>query len=181
VNEDLKIGEADYFLQQLRAAASNPLVTRYQTSAFLSAARTVLQYALEEAKTKPGGQAWYDSSVVAVPVVKFLKDRRDINIHNRPVPIRTDTTIGVGSAALTLSSTGPTVVVERGRDQTITWAVPPPQLPPLPAIDAPPTTSHRYQFKDWPGPEDVLTLCTMYLDEIRKIVSEGRRRGFLTP
>jgi hypothetical protein len=59
--------------------------------------------------------------VNADPVVKFLKDSRDINIHERPVPMRTHTTIGIGQGALTLSSTSPTVLISRG-DQVIEWA-----------------------------------------------------------
>jgi hypothetical protein len=149
-------------------------------SAFLSAARSALQYSLEEAKGKPGGQSWYANAVGVDPVVKFLKDSRDINIHERPVPIRTHTTIGVGQGALTLSSTSPTVLIGGG-DQAIEWAPPPPQIPPLPSTMEPQPTSHTYQFKDWPGPEDVIALCTRYLAEIRRIVDDGRVRGFLSP
>lgn len=181
MNEDLKIAEADYFLQRLtRTAPRDPVATRFETSAFLSAARSALQYAHDEAISKTGGQAWYDAAVGIDPVVKFLKDRRDINIHHRPLPMHTHTTIGVGPAALTLSGMAPTVVITDG-DKTIEWTPPPPQLPPLPARDEPPSTSHTYQFKDWPGPEDVITLCRRYLTEIMRIVAEGRARGFLTP
>ena len=64
MHEDLKIAEAQHFLQELiRSARRDPAVSRYSVSAFLSAARSALQYALEEAKCKPGGQSWYDSSV----------------------------------------------------------------------------------------------------------------------
>jgi hypothetical protein len=34
---------------------------------------------------------------------------------------------------------------------------------------------------DWSGPEDVITLCPMYLAELRSIVAEGVAKGFLTP
>ena len=95
MHEDLKIAEAQHFLQErIRSAPRDQAVTRYSVSAFLTAARSALQYALEEAQCKPGGQAWYYSSVKVDPVVKFLKDSRDINIHERPVPMRTHTTIG---------------------------------------------------------------------------------------
>jgi hypothetical protein len=151
MHEDLKIAEAQHFLQELiRSAPRDPAVTRYSVSAFLPAARSALQYALEEAKCKPGGKSWYDSSVNGDPVVKFLKDSRDINIHERPVPMRTHTTIGIGQGALTLSSTSPTVLISRG-DQVIEWAAPPPQIPPLPSTMEPPPTSHTYEFKDWGG------------------------------
>ena len=50
-----------------------------------TAACFALQYAHDEAKTKPGGKAWYDASVSAVLEVNFLKGKRDISVHKRPV------------------------------------------------------------------------------------------------
>ena len=180
MNEDAKIAEAEHFLLELvRSAPRNPTVTRFNVSAFLSAARSALQYAREEAKQKIGGQAWYDAAVKVEPVVEFLKDSRDINIHERPVPMRTHTTIGVGSAALTVSSTLSAVVIQRD-DQVTLWEPPPPQIPPLPSTMEPPPTTHAYQFKDWEGPEDVVALCRRYLTEVRRIVDEGRARGLLS-
>jgi hypothetical protein len=105
MHEELKIAEAEYFLNGIAGAADDPNATRYQASAFLTAARSVLQYAREEAMTKAGGQQWYDNAVVRDPVVKFLKDHRDINVHERPLPMRTHTTIEVGAAVLTFQST----------------------------------------------------------------------------
>jgi hypothetical protein len=62
MHEDLKIAEAQHFLQELiRSAPRDPVVTRYSVSAFLSAARSALQYALEEAKCKQAGQSWYEA------------------------------------------------------------------------------------------------------------------------
>lgn len=181
MHEDLKIAEAQHFLHELiRSAPRDPAVTRHCVSAFLSATRSALQYSLEEAKGKLGGQSWYDSAVNVDSVVKFLKDSRDINIHERPVPMRTHTTIGIGQGALTLSGTSPTVLISRG-DQAIEWAPPPPQIPPLLSTMEPQPTSHTYQFKDWAGPEDMIALCTRYLAEIRRIVDDGRARGLLSP
>src|SRR5436309_11754921 len=72
-----------------------PSFTR-ELSAFMSAARSVLRYALEEAKLKPGGQHWYDQAM-AGPLLSFFKDKRDISIHKRPVdPVRRMTTEAAG-------------------------------------------------------------------------------------
>ena len=182
MHEDSKIEEADYFLLRIATVApQNPGAARFELSAFLTAARSVLQYAREEASTKSGGQAWYDNEVANDPIVSFLKDTRDINIHKRPLPMRTNITIGVGPAAVNISSTRTVVVTSSGDERTIDWVEPPPQLPPRPAISEPPTTTYKYQFKEWPGAEDVLTLCMRYLGEIKRIVADGRACGFLTP
>lgn len=184
MNEDSKMQEAEYFLHGIAKVASDPNATRFELSAFLSAARSVLQYALEEAKRKPGGQAWYDDAVGVDAVVKFLRDRRDTNIHQQPVPMQTNTTIEVGTAVLTMSGGLSAVVIrgatgEQGGPIELDVALPP-RIPPLPAIDESPRTTHTYVFKDWGGPEDVIALCTRYLAEIRRIVADGRALGFLT-
>lgn len=76
MHEQQKLGEARYFLRQVQMTAKSPHALNpltWQLSAFLSAARSVLQYALEEAKTKPGGRAWYDQTVAGSPVIRFFK------------------------------------------------------------------------------------------------------------
>ncbi len=57
VHEATKIREAEYFLGQMLCTQNQLQHFTYNLSAFLSAARSVLQYALAEAKTKPNGQA----------------------------------------------------------------------------------------------------------------------------
>jgi hypothetical protein len=59
-----------------------------------------LQYARTEAQSKQG-QAWYDAAVAADPVVPFFKVHRDINIHHRPVPMRTNITIHMPGPEIT--------------------------------------------------------------------------------
>jgi hypothetical protein len=87
-----------------------------------------------------------------LPVVGFLKKRRDINIHERPLPMRTNV-----SVQLIGVSTGP-----------------PPDPTPRP------TATYDYQFRGWSGPEDLLTLCRLYLAEIKRMVADGRTKGFVS-
>jgi hypothetical protein len=84
VNEELKIEEAQHFLEQLvRSAPRDPDTSRHNVSAFLSAARAALQYAFEESKSKPDGRAWYDAAVSRDPAVKFLKTEDAIALCRR--------------------------------------------------------------------------------------------------
>jgi hypothetical protein len=95
MNENLKIQEAEYFLSQMCENNERPFFN-YNLSAFLTAARSVLQYAFEESKTKPNGKSWYDPAIQNRPVVKFFKDKRDINIHaSEPVNPSADINIGI--------------------------------------------------------------------------------------
>jgi len=87
--EKTKLGEAKYFYSQMSANFNDSEKFTYDLSAFLSSARSVLQYALEEAKSKNGGQVWYDRRVSASNILSFFKDKRNLNIHYEPVhPIR---------------------------------------------------------------------------------------------
>jgi hypothetical protein len=81
----LWIDEARYLLGKLSAVVNDSAKFKYNLSAFLSAARSPLQYACEEAKSKPGGKTWYDSQIAGNPVVKYFKDKRNVKIHEKPV------------------------------------------------------------------------------------------------
>lgn len=45
-----KLKEAGYFARRMEASINDPKAFQYELSAFLSAARSVLQYAFEETK-----------------------------------------------------------------------------------------------------------------------------------
>jgi hypothetical protein len=81
MNELQKIQEAEYFLTQLAQGQDNLATFKFKLSAFLTAARTVLQYALAEARPKSGGQVWYARRFAKSTVCQFFNDKRDINIH----------------------------------------------------------------------------------------------------
>ena len=81
-----KIKEAEYFLARMEAEQENRERFEFNLSAFLSAARSVLQYAYEEVKKAGTGEMkWYENSVSGTPIIGFLKDKRDNNIHIEPV------------------------------------------------------------------------------------------------
>lgn len=176
MNENAKIEEAEYFLRHVIAAASDPAATRFETSAFLSAARSVLQYASQEAAgrkatqgkpaipPKSGGKKWYQDAVGHDPLVAFLKEHRDINVHHRPLPMQTNTFIQLHG-----------VVAFAGGSTTA-----PPDAS-LSQNDPSSGVSYEYYFEGWQGPEDVPTLCARYLAEIKRIVHDGRAQGLLTP
>lgn len=98
MNEDRKLAEAQYFYSHMLKEEENREHFIFNLSAFLSAARSVLQYALEEVKTKPGGQRWYDGHISNSAVLRFFKTTRDYNIHERPIKPRQHTTINLKDA-----------------------------------------------------------------------------------
>ena len=172
-----KINEAEYFNSRMVETREKRDEFRYNLSAFMAAARSVLQYALSEARGKPGGQAWYDQQVAGNRVVAFFKDKRDIEIHEKPVLIRAD--IGISLSETVVISDSVAVVLKDGDGNMIQLSRTEPQGPTSP----PPSSSVIsviYKFSDWMGEEDVLQLCDAYLKEIRNIVAEGKTKGFLS-
>lgn len=178
MNEDRKLAEAKYFLSHLSPSASSPNQFSFELSAFLSSARSVLQYALEEAKTKQGGQAWYDAQVKSAPEIKYFKDKRDVSIHVQPV--EPDRRIAIGETAVV--SLGESLSIEVMdsdgnliEERYVTSSDP--SSPPTPPTT---TVEVSYHLADWTGPEDVETLCRRYCSAIETVLIDGQARGFLS-
>lgn len=70
MNERYKIGEAKFFLAKMKESLHDRPAFRYYTSAFLTAARSVIQYAREESKSK-GRQKWYDETIAEYEVLSY--------------------------------------------------------------------------------------------------------------
>jgi hypothetical protein len=155
MHELSKLGEARHFLARMNGESGNLHAFTRELSAFMAAARSVLQYALEEAKLKHGGQRWYDA-LVADPLIQLFKDKRDISIHQMPVsPVRKMTTEAAG-----LLSIG-------DDDDEITIPYPHTRI------------VERYEFQDRPG-EEVIDLSQRYLALLEKLVESGVATGWIT-
>jgi hypothetical protein len=182
VNEQRKLDEAHYFLKRMGAVLDNPVSFGFEVSAFLSAARTVLQYAHAEAKTKSGGQQWYDAGT-KTPVVSYFKDKRDYNIHAAPVALNKTVAITAYESVPLLLSESVKIEVRDDAGNLIHQyeSPPPPPVPsPLPAPERLPTSRTVYTFYDWKGVGEVIELSERYLAELEAIVADGQSRGFLT-
>ncbi len=178
--EQAKLAEAEYFYSRMLAEFNDRQKFTYNLSAFLSSARSVLQYALEEAKNKKGGQQWHDKQIIRSSVLSFFKDKRDINIHIEPVNPFKNTNVGVTvNLGISVSATA----IHRDAKGNILWQssseTPKPktksQKPTTPTV-----MTTQYKFADWTGSEDVVTLSQMYLGELENVVKDGASQGFIT-
>ena len=151
----------------------------FNLSAFLSAARSALQYAHKEAKDKTGGQAWYDAQVAAFPLVRFLKDKRNISIHTEPV--EPQATISASFTETIQLSESLSVSIQRAdgtvEEERILGSSPPSPVQPT---ETESTVTYQYFFTDWTGTEDVLDLCQTYITDVQSIVTDGVANGFVT-
>jgi hypothetical protein len=126
-----------------------------ELSAFLAVARSVLQYALKEAGTKPDGRQWYDRAV-ANPLFGFFKDLRDNSIHEMPV------------RPITKMKTVHAELLNVGDDDDEI-------LIPYPHA----TTVLHYEFQNRPG-EEVEDLSRQYLIALEGFVDDGVATGWIT-
>ena len=177
MREQSKLKEAQFFLNHMILQASDQSAFLYFLSAFLSASRSVLQYARAESKRSQERLRWYDEQVSNNPVIRFLKSKRDINIHERPIDAAKRSSVSI-TDTLNLSSSlevkrigrdGRTEIVHRSEDPTR----PKPQQ-----IPASVTTS--LVFRGWKGSEDVIALCERYFSDLDRLVQDGQSRGFLS-
>jgi len=177
VHEDGKLREAAHFLERMKATLENPELFQYNLSAFLSAARSVSQYARKEASSMPSGQAWYDKIVTDHPLIGFFTSERNANVHDRPIQLEGHVDVYVSDlATLTESATvekfdreGNLIEVVRGFA-----AKPPAATEPAFRLVA------HYQFAEWNGPEEVVDLSEQYLCALRALVEDGKSHQFLT-
>lgn len=161
----------------MEASINDPEAFQYELSAFLSAARSVLQYAFEETKQKPNGQRWYEAQVSGNAVLKFFKDKRDLNIHTEP--IRLSRHISVSDTAHV--SISESIRIEITREDGTTEIREHKEEPPKPnPIESSTEVEIRYIFTDWPGPEDAIQLSRQYLTALDAFVKAGIGGGHIS-
>ncbi len=178
MHEKQKISEAVYFYNKMLRKEDKPKAFRYELSAFLSAARSALQYACKEVKCSPAQKKWYDERVAASPVIQFFRCMRDISIHTEPVKPRMHVTASIQNQLLISDSMRIEIRREDGSEEVLE---PSNEL----SLDQPRETegisfSNRYYFSDWGGDEDVFALCKSYLKEIECFVEDGIKKGYIS-
>jgi hypothetical protein len=177
VNEHAKIKEAQYFLSLLPELKNDRDKFIHNLSAFLTAGRSALQYAREEAEGKRKGLRWYDRHVASSKIIRFLKEKRDLNIHVNPVSPNARLTVHIKdvasfSASLLIATIREDGTIKKEELSPVSWSSP---------SKSEVTATQEYFFPDWAGDGDVIALCEMYLKEIETIIADGVKRGFLTP
>ncbi|MCX5919602.1 MAG: hypothetical protein NTX30_23380 [Deltaproteobacteria bacterium] len=180
MKEQEKLDEAEYFYQRMIVEQNNQLYFKYNLSAFLSAARSVLQYAAKDVdpantpSARPGAKAWYDCKITSSIILPFFRDTRDVNIHRSPVSPKSNTTLQVDD-----------LFHAHFIDHVSLNGQAPAETPPPPAVVRekelkPPPPPPEYKFTDWSGTEDVPTLCRKYLGELEQFIKEGVSLGYIS-
>lgn len=176
--ENYKLKEARYFYSRMQAEINNPEHFQYELSAFLSAARSILQYSLKEAQNKSEGQRWYDDYIARNIILGFFKDKRDVNIHAEPIKTKKDYGVTMKATVPISSSLHIKLMDKNGnviKQQHIQKDVP---IKEQNTDDV--TIKIKYGFTDWSGSEDIMRLSEMYLNELDKIIEDGIKQGYIS-
>jgi hypothetical protein len=147
----------------------------YNLSAFLSASRSILQYALEECKIN-GNQKWCVDYLNSSEVIAFFKDKRNINIHEVPVK-----TIQRQQSTNTLNLPLSLTFQKIDKDGIISEKI----LEPNHSANK---IEHNiksgynltYLFDDSNGDKSVLELCEMFVNELSNFIKEGTEKNYIT-
>jgi len=176
MNEQYKIGEARFFLERMEGSLGNRVAFRYYLSAFLSAARSVIFYAKEEAERKSRIQ-WWEDSLSKSDVLKFFGNRRNVNVHRgKPVD---------PSKHIHVVISDPVGIFDAASDvhfnNKLIGKKPAPQEPTSPKSSGG-TQEHTvlYRFDEWSGPEDVIGLSHRYIEALENFVWDGIAKRILT-
>lgn len=133
---------------------NKPGLFQFNYSAFLSAARSVLQYISEEVdpdhnpNAKRGAKKWYQEMVKS-PVIMFGRDERDENIHFAPASPSTHVIIV------------PNVIVADAE------------------TPASAKSWYKYTSSRWKGHEDLLEVCRIYLTKLEALVKDGVSKEYI--
>jgi hypothetical protein len=175
MNERYKIGEAKFFLARMEESIHDRVAFRFNLSAFLSSARSVLQYALKESREK-GRQRLYDETVSRNDVLRFFIDKRNVNIHEEPVNPSSHITIAISECVGILDVAS----VVLFNDKPVGMREPIEEPPPPKQQESRTEATVLYHFDDWTGPEDVIALSHRYIEALESFVQSGTEIGIMS-
>ncbi|MGA2363773.1 MAG: hypothetical protein ABSG73_15130 [Candidatus Aminicenantales bacterium] len=180
MKEQEKLGEAEYFYPRMIAEQYDQLHFKYNLSAFIHAARSVLEYAGKELNSRKNrsvrqvARAWYDQKVIPGGILYFFGGERINNFHHSPVTPGVNITLQPDEC-----------FQEQTSDHLSLNGPSPVEIPPPPVVVRekefkPPPSPPEYKFTDWPGMEDIPTLCRKYLGELEQFIKEGVSLGYIS-
>lgn len=176
--QEEKQAEAQYFYDRMIQEQQTPQYFGYNLSAFLSASRSSLQYIYREVKSNTQAKAWYKAYMSSSSVLKFFRDRRDINIHIEPVQPEVALQINVAESVVVSDSVSVAIPSgDRNTESEHSSSSPPPK----PRASAGSVSlGPKYTLEDWEGNEDIPTLCEMYIEELANMIQDGLSKGYIT-
>lgn len=179
MNEKKKLDEAKYFYSEMIIKQLDLKIFTYNLSAFLSSARSILLYALNEASSKTNGRKWYNKWISSSKILKFFRNKRNFNIHTKPIQPKANIKL---KSRETIHLSDSLLIKIKDKDGKIAkQQVTLNNFEPL-TEESEISVDRKiiYKFDDWHGNEDILYLCQMYIKELEKLIKDGIKKGFIT-
>jgi len=178
---EAKFLESEYFLRRMYETRNIPGDFRFELSAFLSSVRSPIQYAFEAVKGT-SKQNKFDNEINKSPRIKYIKEKRDYNIHVSSNPICEYTTVQTDS--FEVSVIGPSVTIQRVDENYI----------PISSVILSRSSSGElsktgdidkkilavltnYKFSDWSGLEYIHEFCELVLLDTKEIIKKLKTDG----
>lgn len=178
-----KLSEAQYFFEQMKILIEqgNEEYLNYNLSAFTTAARSILQYARESANQKRK-LGVYNNHVGGNEVLRFFKDKRDFNIHTKPVTHDKLATTDLYSSLIV--RTKESIKIELIKNEEVIEGN---MYNPINCDDMhfkennleSPITTINYVFNDWEGTENMLELIELYLSILEKFIRDLMKKEII--
>lgn len=171
MHEQYKLEESRYFYSRMEETKRNSKHFCYNLNAFLSAARSILQYIYNKVEKTPN-QSWYDDKMAKSKLLKFFRDKRDFNIHTKPISPMKEV-----CACEQLSITE-TVIIKQ--DNEIIFQSDNPNELKENAGESEAEVEISYVFEDWDGDETVLELCKRYMQKLEDTIEDGIKKDIIS-
>ena len=181
-NEDQKLREATYFFGIMKTKINDRNAFVYNFSAFITASRSIVQYAFEECRSDASARAWYDDYISNTDLIRYFKNKRDINIHESPLIPNAAYSV---KATVHLAISGGCSVKVMARDANGNFMETPTPMSdeaelaivtPTPTSSPQSKESVRYFLQDRRN-DDLVDLAENYINELTAFLCAARAAG----
>lgn len=114
---EIKLGEAEFFLNEMKNNLHNPKILSYYVSAFVSAARSVTFFMQKEYSQTHGFGEWHTRQLEKMkqdPIWEFFNKQRIITIHTEPIKSSRKINVYINEPPITLCDSIQASVIRGG-------------------------------------------------------------------
>ncbi|SFL99378.1 hypothetical protein [Halanaerobium salsuginis] len=183
MKEERKLSEAKYFYKGMVESLKqhNSEQFSYNLSAFLSSSRSILQYSYKKAKGINMLNV-YEELVSDNPILSFFKDKRNVNIHERPINHITGITVSdTISVSASIESIKWVKYDENGNviEEKESFNKKKKKPSDISSKKDKDDAKVEYIFKDWTGDEDIIELSQKYINELEEFIYKAKEAGII--
>lgn len=173
---DEKLREAKYFLRKVqehgKAPGRHPFV--FYLSAFVSSARSVQLYVLEDA-LKQTKKAWYDAECPKHDMFKYFKAKRDMTIHREPISVGSQLNLDIVEVPLSITDEVTVEILHRDGTREVVGTEPTNRAHTAPSDEEAITVVAAWRFTD--HADEIPTLAERYITQLELFLVAAAAQG----